>query len=223
MRDPSQPSPPQARKIFDGDESWEIEIAFRIHCMGEEPEKAWFCVIHRWADCGNLRPLRAALAKNTIALDTAALVGLEELIEQDRVVIKSRWSNRPPSPERFAQALVAALRYEKHSKTDGSDEAFKEIAAEIGTTANAVREAVTILRNAKRKYIIEHHAIPPAGWDNHLSAANYVEPPESEGMPPVDVIDTPQGFNVLSNLLPKPGQRRVIGNGGNSDGTSSND
>jgi hypothetical protein len=136
---------------IDGDEPWEIEVAFCIKCMGMEPEKAWFCTIWRWADCGDLRPLQAALAKNTIALDTAALVCLEELIGQDRVVIKSRWSNRPPSPERFAQALVGALRYEEHSKTDGSEEAFKEIAAEIGTTANAVREAVTILRKSRRK------------------------------------------------------------------------
>jgi hypothetical protein len=89
--------------------------------MGMDPEKAWFHTIWRWADCGDLRPLRAALAKNTIALDTAALVCLEELIERGRVVIKSRWSNRPPSPERFAQALVGALRYFEHPKADGSE------------------------------------------------------------------------------------------------------
>ena len=45
---------------------------------------------------------------------------------------------------------------------------------------------------------------------------NYVEPPESEGMPPVEVIDTPQGFKILSNLLPKPGSQRKLGNGDDS-------
>jgi hypothetical protein len=35
-------------------------------------------------------------------------------------------------------------------------------------------------------------------------------------MPPVDVIDTASGFKVLSNLLPKPGSRRKLGNGNDS-------
>jgi hypothetical protein len=74
----------------------------------------------------------------------------------------------------------------------------------------------------RREYIFEHRTIPPRGWNDHLQRDNYVEPPESEGMPPVDVIEDPiSGFKILSNLLPKPGQRR-IGNGG-GDGSGSND
>ena len=82
----------------------------------------------------------------------------------------------------------------------------------------AIRAIMNWHWSQRRQYIIEHRAIPPAGWDNHLQRDNYVEPPESEGMPPVDVIDTPQGFKVLSNLLPKPGSQRKLGNGTDSSG-----
>jgi hypothetical protein len=91
----------------------------------------------------------------------------------------------------------------------------------LGNVSRTERWRVYEIWSQRRQYIIEHRAIPPAGWDNHLQRDNYVEPPESEGMPPVDVIDTPQGFKVLSNLLPKPGDQRKLGNG--SDDSSSND
>ena len=44
------------------------------------------------------------------------------------------------------------------------------------------------------------------------------EPPESQGMPPVDIVpdpSSPWGHRILTNLLPKPGGRN--GNGGNGD------
>jgi hypothetical protein len=69
----------------------------------------------------------------------------------------------------------------------------------------------------RREIVMKTRDTPPPGWADHLSAANYVEPPESEGMPPVDVIDTPQGFKILSNLLPKPGSQRKLGNGKGDD------
>jgi hypothetical protein len=60
--------------------------------------------------------------------------------------------------------------------------------------------------------------VPPPGWDAHLQRDTYVEPPESEGMPPVDVIEDPvSGYKVLSNLLPKSGQFRRLGNGNGDD------
>jgi len=71
----------------------------------------------------------------------------------------------------------------------------------------------------RREIVMKTKDVPPQGWDDHLQPDNYVEPPESEGLPPVDVIDTGSGFKVLTNLLPKSGQRRIIGNGngGNDD------
>jgi hypothetical protein len=69
----------------------------------------------------------------------------------------------------------------------------------------------------RREIVMKTKDVPPPGWDAHLQVDNYVEPPESEGMPPVDVIDTASGFKVLTNLLPKSGQQRRIGNGNGDD------
>ena len=69
----------------------------------------------------------------------------------------------------------------------------------------------------RREIMLKIKNPPPKGWDSHLQRDNYVEPPESEGMPPVDVVEDPiSGFKVLSNLLPKPGSQRKLGNGGGS-------
>ena len=93
----------------------------------------------------------------------------------------------------------------------------------LGSVSRTERWRVYERWSQRRQYIIEHRAIPPAGWDDHLQPETYQEPEGTE-MPPVDVLDTPQGFKVLSNLLPKPGDRRVLGNGnGSSDDSSSND
>jgi hypothetical protein len=71
----------------------------------------------------------------------------------------------------------------------------------------------------RREIVMKTRDVPPQGWADHLQRDNYVEPPESEGLPPVDVVEDPMsGFKVLSNLLPKPGsQRKLNGNGSDKD------
>jgi hypothetical protein len=107
------------------------------------------------------------------------------------------------------KAAAAAIGYEQPK--------IGSVLPSLGNVSRTERWRVYEMWSQRRQYIIERRAIPPPGWDDHLSVANYVEPPESEGMPPVDVIDTPQGFKVLSNLLPKPGDRRIVGNGSGSN------
>jgi hypothetical protein len=88
----------------------------------------------------------------------------------------------------------------------------------LGSVSRAERWRVYEMWSQRRQYIIEHRAIPPAGWDDHLQPETYQEPEGTE-MPPVDVIKDPtSGFKVLSNLLPKPGSQRKLGNGDDSDG-----
>ena len=106
------------------------------------------------------------------------------------------------------KAAAAAIGYEQPK--------IGSVLPSLGNVSRTERWRVFEMWSQRRQYIIEHHAIPPAGWDDHLQRDNYVEPPESEGMPPVDVIDTPQGFKVLSNLLPKSGSPRKLGNGDDS-------
>ena len=153
MRAPSQP---KDRDWIDGHDLWEIEIAFYVKYLRMDPEPARFRTIMRWAEAGNLRPLRAVIAKaqpisaKAVAVDPVSFICLQELLRQDRLVVKSRWSNRPPSPERFAQAVVGAFRYLEHPKQDGSEAAFKEIADELGMAESALRVAVTRVRKAKK-------------------------------------------------------------------------
>jgi len=86
----------------------------------------------------------------------------------------------------------------------------------LGSVNRAERWRVFEMWSQRRQYIIEHRDIPPPNWDAHLQPDVYT-PPEGDAMPPVDVIDTGSGFKVLTNLLPKPGPRR-IGNGNGDDG-----
>jgi len=86
----------------------------------------------------------------------------------------------------------------------------------LGSVNRAERWRVFEMWSQRRQYIIEHRDIPPPNWDAHLQPDVYT-PPEGDAMPPVDVIDTGSGFKVLTNLLPKPGPRRV-GNGDGDDG-----
>jgi len=72
----------------------------------------------------------------------------------------------------------------------------------LGSINRAERWRVFEMWSQRRQYILEHRDIPPPNWDAHL-----------QPMPPVDVIDTGSGFKVLTNLLPKSGQPRRIGNG----------
>jgi hypothetical protein len=108
------PSQPRDRDRIDGIDLWEIEIAFYVEYLRMEPERARFRTIMRWADAGDLRPLWAAIAKaqpisaKAVAVDAASFVCLKELLAQDRLLIKSRRSNRPPSPERFAPLRSAS-------------------------------------------------------------------------------------------------------------------
>jgi len=160
MRDPSRPSGPRAR--IDRDKLWQFEMLFYIRYLRMEPERAQSRTIMRWAEAGDLTPLRAILAKarptsaKTVALDAISFLSLQQLFREDRLVVKSRAANRPVAPERFAQAIVGAFRYEDRPQTDGSDAAFKEIADELGMAESALREAVTRLRkvrNGKRRTV----------------------------------------------------------------------
>jgi len=150
------PSRPRDRDRIDGDYLWEIEIAFYRKC-GMGNEEAQFRTIMRWADSGNLRPLRAGIAKarviddKTNAIDEVTLACLTELIDQGCLVAKPRWPNRPKSPDLLARAVVGALRYEQSDKKGRSDTAFKEIADELSMTESALREAVRRLHKVRRR------------------------------------------------------------------------
>jgi len=140
---------------IDRDKLWQVEMLFYIH-SGIEPELAQSWTIMRWAEAGDLTPLRAIIAKarptsaKTVALDAISFLCLQELLRHDRLLVKPRAPNRPVSPKRFAQALVGALRYEQHSdRKSRSDAVFKEIADELGMAESALREAVTRLRNVR--------------------------------------------------------------------------
>ena len=88
----------------------------------------------------------------------------------------------------------------------------------LGSVNRAERWRVFERWSQRRQYIIEHRDIPPPNWDAHLQPDVYT-PPEGDAMPPVDVIDTGSGFKVLTNLLPKSGQQRRVGNdNGGNDG-----
>ena len=153
MRDPSRPAGPRTR--IDRDKLWQFEMLFYIHYLRMEPERAQSRTIMRWADADDLTPLRAIIAKaqptsaKTVALDAVSFFCLQELLRQDRLVIKGRAANRPVAPERFAQAVVGAARYLEHPKADGSEAAFKEIADELGMAESALREAVTRVRKVR--------------------------------------------------------------------------
>jgi hypothetical protein len=153
MRAPAEPA--GRRTWIDRDKLWQVEMLFYIHYLHMEPERAQSRTIMRWAKAGDLTPLRAIIAKaqptsaKTVALDAVSFFCLQQLLRKDRLVVKQA-ANRPIEPERFAQAVVGALRYEDHPQTDGSDAAFKEIAAELGMTESALRQAVTRVRKVRK-------------------------------------------------------------------------
>lgn len=69
----------------------------------------------------------------------------------------------------------------------------------------------------RKQIVIETHAVPPPGWDNHLQRDTYAGPPEGNAMPPVRVVTDPvSGFRLIDNLLPKKPYRIS----GSSDDTS---
>ena len=140
----------------DRDKLWQVEMLFYIH-SGIEPELAQSRTIMRWAEAGDLTPLRAIIAKarptsaKTVALDAVSFLCLQQLLRENRLAVKLQAAHRPIAPERFAQAIVGALRYEQHpDKKFHSDAVFKEITDELGMAESALRAAVTALRNVRK-------------------------------------------------------------------------
>ena len=154
MRAPSEP-PGGPRVRIDRDKLWQFEMLFYIHYLRMEPERAQSRTIMRWAEAGDLTPLRAIIAKaqplsaKTVALDAVSFFCLQELLRRERLLVK-RAANRPVAPERFAQAVIGALAYDQSDKKSGSDTAFKKIADELGMAESALREAVTRLHNVRK-------------------------------------------------------------------------
>jgi hypothetical protein len=136
-----------------GHDPWEIEIAYYVKKTGIDPETARVFTIVRWMELGDLRPLYAAIVKapalddKLVAIDGAILSYLKELIEQGRLVVKPRGRHRPKSPDKFARDLVGALSYERAERAKGKSEAvFQEVAASVGMTKDALKEAVASFR-----------------------------------------------------------------------------
>jgi hypothetical protein len=138
-----------------GHDPWEIEIAYYVEKLELTPEEAHFLTIVRWMHWADLRALRAALAEASAiddkkaALDKALLQHLIDMIDQGRLVMKlPRGRRRPKSPEKFARDLVGALLYERAEGKSAT--AFTEVAQSLGMGENALRDAVTSFRNARK-------------------------------------------------------------------------
>ena len=152
MRAPSQP---KDRGRIEGHDPWDIEIAFCVKYLRMSQEEAQFRTFVRWAEAGNLKPLRAAIAKarviddKTNAIAEVTLVCLKALIDQGCLVAKPRLPHRPKSPDLLVRALIGAARYEQSDKKGRSDAVFKEIADELGMTEDTLRRAVRKVRRRK--------------------------------------------------------------------------
>ena len=120
--DPSRPSGPRAR--IDRDKLWQFEMLFYIRYLRMEPERAQSRTIMRWAEAGDLTPLRAILAKarptsaKTVALDAISFLSLQQLFREDHLVVKSRAANRPIAPERFAQGCCRCVSLRTASRQE---------------------------------------------------------------------------------------------------------
>jgi hypothetical protein len=149
-KDPSRPISKVLR-----DDPWEIEIAFYVRRGDISADDARAFTVMRYMEFDDLRPLRDAIAKATpiddrmVAIDGAILGKLAELIDQGRLEVKQ--PHKSKSPDLFARDLVGALLYLKHPKESGSDAAFDEVAKELDMPVNALRDAVTRLRNARAR------------------------------------------------------------------------
>jgi hypothetical protein len=129
-------------------------------------------------------------------------------------VLQSIYRNPDSHEGNRIKAATAAISFEQPK--------IGSVLPSLGNINRRERWRVYEQWSLRREIVLKTRDLPPPGWDAHLQADTYVEPPESEGMPPVDVIDTASGFKVLTNLLPKSGNRRAVGNGGNgSDNTES--
>ena len=89
-----------------------------------------------------------------------------------------------------------------------------------GTEANRIEAWRTYQRwQLKKEIVLETRDPPKPGWDLELMAESY-QPPAG-GWPPVRVVSDPtSGFRLLESLLPRPGQRKGNGNGGDDSGAS---
>ena len=122
--------------------------------------------------------------------------------------LRSVYNDTQASETNKVRAAAAAIGYEQPK--------IGSVLSSLGNVSRTERWRVYEMWSQRRQYIIEHRDIPPPNWDAHLQPDVYT-PPEGDAMPPVDVIDTGSGFKVLTNLLPKSGQQRRIGNGNGDD------
>jgi hypothetical protein len=131
-----------------GHNPWEIEAAFYVNYLGNDPDKARTAVIFRWMWHGDYRPLAWAIDEGH-PLGQAVLNLLAEQIAEDRLRLKARKHNRPKDPSKPARTIVAALAYKAH--TGKSDEAFAEVAEAIGVSEATIRQAVTAWHKRSNK------------------------------------------------------------------------
>jgi len=125
---------PEAKPYDD----WEIEIDFFIS-KGMDPGWARALVINTWMYQGDFRPLRAAIDQSLV-IDQRVVVFLAKMIDEDRSTVTTGRG----SPERFARNIAAALFYkDKISAGMKSDQAFEEVADELGLTSDNVRKMWT--------------------------------------------------------------------------------
>ena len=154
-------------------------------------------------------------AKYVMRRQMARIAELEAEVERLKAglsahgVLKQLYLNEAEPSGNRIKAASAAIGYEQPKLS---------VTAYVGQRDR--REAWRIYEqwSLRREIMMKIKNPPPKGWDAHLQRDTYVEPPESEGMPPVDVVEDPtSGFKVLSNLLPKAGEQRRLGNGNGSD------
>jgi hypothetical protein len=153
MQEPTKPTSKHprsfARGMIEGHWPWEVEIAFFTEKRGIDPEKARIFTVLRWMYHGDFRPLAWSINEGH-ALDEAIGNSLSRMIGEGRLKLVARKGRRRYKvPATFGRNIVAALAYEAH--TGKSDEAFAEIANDIGISEQTVRQAVTAWRKAERK------------------------------------------------------------------------
>jgi hypothetical protein len=122
---------------------WETEIDFYI-AKGMDPGWARALVINSWMYAGDLLPLRAAINQSPV-LDVRVLVFLAKMIDEDRLTINRKKYGAGSSPKKFSRNIAAAYLYkDKISKGMRSDDAFEQVADELGNiTSDNVRKILT--------------------------------------------------------------------------------
>jgi hypothetical protein len=134
---------------------WDIETAFYVKSCAIDPDKARTFTMFRWLWLGDLRPLEAAIVEGR-EIPQAVLNLLADMIADDlvgksppyRLKAVSRRRGRPKEPGTAIRNRIAALAYETEDG-EKSDEAFKRIAAALGTSHQTIRQAVTSFRNRR--------------------------------------------------------------------------